>query len=129
MAGAAIAVATGVASDEASEKGGEAALRQQHQKELEAAALLAERQLQVRAGVRARVRAGVRARVRVTADSALGGVTQRSNFWQGKCAVLGLGAASAALSSCQRIGVCDSVRLLYLLTYGIRGLTARLYKQ
>ena len=52
VAGAAIAVATGVASDEASEKGGEAALRQQHQEELEAAALLAERQLQVRVRVR-----------------------------------------------------------------------------
>ena len=54
MAGAAIAVATGVACDEASEKGGEAELRQQHQEELEAASLLAERQLQVRAGVRVR---------------------------------------------------------------------------
>ena len=46
VAGAAIAVATGVASDEASEGGGDAELRQQHQEELEAAALLAERQLQ-----------------------------------------------------------------------------------
>ena len=42
VAGAAIALATGVAS----EGGGEAELRQQHQEELEAAALLAERQLQ-----------------------------------------------------------------------------------
>ena len=42
VAGAAIAVATGVASDEASEGGGDAELRQQHQEELEAAALLAE---------------------------------------------------------------------------------------
>ena len=46
VAGAAIAVATGVVSDEASERGGEAELRQQHQEKLEAAALLAERQLQ-----------------------------------------------------------------------------------
>ena len=47
VAGAAIAVATGVAS----EGGGDAELRQQHQEELEAAALLAERQLQVRVRV------------------------------------------------------------------------------